>query len=147
FYTYSNNGNLNQITYPHGRVVNYVYGSSDGRNDRVSDVQIKTLSGTGWSSLTTLLTAVTWEPYGGLRGYVVNHLLSSNTSTVEYMLGGDGTSALGCSAKPPSGGDFTGRLRSLRVTKGTQSAGTEYGDIYQRAYTWRADQIVRMNTC
>ncbi len=44
-YTYSRNGNLTSITYPHGRTVSYVYGPG-GRRNRIDSVSITTWNGT-----------------------------------------------------------------------------------------------------
>ncbi|MCY1078986.1 RHS repeat-associated core domain-containing protein [Archangium lansingense] len=150
-YTYTNNGNLASVTYPNGRKVTFVYGTGAGK-DRVASVKASLHDGTAWTDK-TLLSNVTWEPYGGLRGYTLTHPTTSTTSTsstVEYGLGDDGSVApVGCSATFPSatGSDLTGRLRSLRVSSGTVAMGAGTGDLYRRTYTWKADQVVRTDTC
>ncbi|WP_239014657.1 RHS repeat-associated core domain-containing protein [Archangium violaceum] len=147
-YTYTANGNLASVTYPNGRMVTYVYGT-DANVDRVVAVDVTLYDGTAWSTK-RLLSNVSWEPYGGLRGYVLSHPTSGTTSTVEYGLGDDGSVApAGCSATFPSAAasDLTGRLRGLRVSSGTVAMGAGAGDIYQRTYTWKADQVVRTDTC
>ncbi|MCY1078983.1 RHS repeat-associated core domain-containing protein [Archangium lansingense] len=148
WYTYSANGSLASVTYPNGRTVTYVHGT--GANaDRVVAVDVSLHNGTAWSTQ-RLLSNVTWEPYGGLRGYTLTHPTTGTTSTVEYGLGDNGTVApTGCSTSFPSavGSDLTGRLRGLRVSSGTVALGTGTGDIYQRTYTWNADQVVRTDTC
>ncbi|MBL8917159.1 MAG: hypothetical protein JNM17_41015 [Archangium sp.] len=156
-YTYSANGNLKSIVYPHGRTVTYAYGTG-ALIDRVVSVSMTTYT-TSWSSApgTAIITSVAWEPYGGLRSYVAEHTATSNTSRVEYMLGGNAAQAPGgggvtaCSDTAPSvtsGYDKTGRLRSLRVSFGsTSSLGSGNGEIFKRLYTWSADQVARMDTC
>ncbi|WP_309897492.1 RHS repeat-associated core domain-containing protein [Archangium sp.] len=148
FYTYTPNGHLASVTYPNGRKVTYVYGTA-GNTDRVMAVDVTLYDGTTWTTQ-RLLSTVTWEPYGGLRGYTLNHPTSGTTSTVEYALGDDGSVApVGCSATFPSAAssDLTGRLRSLRVSQGTVAMGAGSGDIYRRTYTWKADQVMRTDTC
>ncbi|HZH75628.1 MAG TPA: RHS repeat-associated core domain-containing protein [Archangium sp.] len=148
FYTYTPNGNLASVTYPNGRKVTYVYGTA-GNTDRVVAVDVTLYDGTTWTTQ-RLLSNVTWEPYGGLRGYTLHHPTSGTTSTVEYALGDDGSVApVGCSAVFPStaSSDLTGRLRSLRVTQGTVAMGAGIGDIYRRTYTWKAGHVVRTDSC
>ncbi|WPB73038.1 RHS repeat-associated core domain-containing protein [Archangium violaceum] len=148
FYTYTANGNLASVTYPNGRTVTFVYGTG-AAGDRVTAVDVTIHNGTAWTSQ-RLLSNVSWEPYGGLRGYTLTHPTSSTTSTVEYALGDDGSVApVGCSAAFPSaaGSDLTGRLRGLRVSSGTVAMGAGTGDVYRRTYTWKADQVVRTDTC
>jgi RHS repeat-associated protein len=148
FYTYSSNGNLTSVFYPFGRTVTYGYGSIPA-TDRISSVSVTTFDGTSWTSQ-SVLSSVIWEPYGGLRGYQILHPGSSTVSTIEYMLGGDGTAApSACPTSVPSAStsDHTGRLRGLWVSSGTQTPGTATGDLYTRTYTWQADQIVRTDSC
>ncbi|HEX8537281.1 MAG TPA: RHS repeat-associated core domain-containing protein, partial [Cystobacter sp.] len=135
-------------TYPNGRTVTYVYGTG-GNANRVSAVDVTLYDGTAWTTR-RLLSTVTWEPYGGLRGYTLTHPTTAQTSTVEYGLGDDGSvPPAGCSTSAPSAtnSDLTGRLRSLRVSSGSVAMGAGTGDIYQRTYTWKADQVVRTDTC
>ncbi|WP_395847605.1 RHS repeat-associated core domain-containing protein [Cystobacter fuscus] len=147
-YTYTLNGNLQSVTYPNGRTVTYVYGTG-GNTNRVSAVDVTLYDGTAWTTR-RLLSNVTWEPYGGLRGYTLNQPGASGAMTVEYGLGDDGSVLpAGCSTSFPSAAnsDLTGRLRSLRVSSGSVAMGAGTGDIYQRTYTWKADQVVRTDTC
>jgi len=152
-YTYSWNGNLTSIRYPHGRTVTYTYPSSGASIDRVSSVSITTHDGTGFNGTQTIIDSVSWEPYGGLRSYVTNHVGSSNSSRVEYMLGGVTTEAPGTGSVTACGNSFgstndkTGRLRSLRVSNGPGTLGSGNGEIFKRLYTWTADQVARMDTC
>ncbi|WP_245591921.1 RHS repeat-associated core domain-containing protein [Cystobacter fuscus] len=147
-YTYTLNGNLQSVTYPNRRTVTYVYGTG-GNTNRVSAVDVTLYDGTAWTTR-RLLSNVTWEPYGGLRGYTLNPPGANGSMTVEYGLGDDGSvPPAGCSTSFPSAAnsDLTGRLRSLRVSSGSVAMGAGTGDIYQRTYTWKADQVVRTDTC
>ncbi len=147
-YSYTSSGNLASVTYPNGRKVTYTYGTG-GNEDRVAAIEMTLHDGTNWTTKPLLLLSdVTWEPYGGLRGYTMNHLTTNTVSRVEYALGDNGSVApAGCSTAMPSaaGSDLTGRLRSLRVTSPMESGGSK--NIYQRTYTWKADQVVRTDTC
>ncbi|AKQ64855.1 Rhs family protein [Myxococcus hansupus] len=148
FYTYTANGNVDSITYPHGRVVKYVYGTG-ATVDRVQAVDVRLWSSSGFLD-TRLIQGVVWEPYGQLRGYQVNHPTTSNSSAVEYMLGDNsGSVPAACPAAPPivASGDLTGRLRALRVSTGTLAAGAGSGDIYKQTYTWHGDQVSQVDTC
>jgi RHS repeat-associated protein len=151
-YAYSDNGNLTSITYPHGRVVTYGYGSG-ALKDRVSSVGVSSFLSDGGTQTLTVLSAAAWEPYGGLRGYQVNHP-GGGTSAVEYMLGDHAQAAPSagaeCPSSPPAtgaGSDNSGRLRALRVSSGAFDAGASSGDIYKRLYTWNAEQVTRVDTC
>jgi len=151
-YTYTSNGNLASITYPHanfpnplGRTVTYVYGSG-ASTDRVSEVDVTLYSGgTSWSTVQAI-TNVAWEPYGSLRAYQINHPSSANSSSVQYFLG-DNAASPGCPTSAPSSNDHTGRLRALRVATGALTLGSSSGDIYKRTYTWQADQVQEIDTC
>jgi len=67
------------------------------------------------------------------------------------MLGDNGSQPprVGCTSDAPSGSasDLTGRLRALRVGNGAFSPGVNAGDVYQRTYTWQADQVKQIDTC
>ncbi|WP_224362470.1 RHS repeat-associated core domain-containing protein [Hyalangium versicolor] len=149
-YAYTDNGNLSQITYPHGRVVTYVYGPGAAK-DRVDSIDVTLHNGTAWGTSQRILSHAAWEPYAGLRGYQLHHLGSSNLSAVEYALGDNAAAVPSafCSSTGPSAAssDLSGRVRSLRVSTGAFTPGTYPGDIYQRTYRWRADQVATDHTC
>ncbi|MCP3140689.1 RHS repeat-associated core domain-containing protein [Pyxidicoccus xibeiensis] len=148
FYTYTANGNLASVIYPHGRVVTYAYGT--GANlDRVQAIDVRLWNSSGFAD-TRLIEGIAWEPFGGLRGYRLNHPASATSSAVEYLLGDNASQApSACPTAAPSmaGSDLTGRLRALRVSTGSFSPGTSSGDIYKRTYTWAGDQVARLDTC
>lgn len=148
-YAYTSNGNLATVTYPHGRVITYGYGTGAAA-DRLSTIDITLFDGTAWRT-ERILSKAAWEPYGSLRGYQLHHLTSGTFSAVEYALGDNGTltPSTPCAAQGPSSAtsDLTGRLRSLRVSSGAFTPGTYPGDIYQRTYAWQADQILATRTC
>ncbi|MFY2562331.1 RHS repeat-associated core domain-containing protein [Corallococcus terminator] len=147
-YSYTADGALERITYPYGREVHYLFGT--GANaQRVSGIEVTLHNGTGWGSPRQILSEVSWEPYGGLRGYRIHHDNGTTTASVDYAVGGNASGVTGgCSSTPPSSGtgyDLTARLRSLRVTSGTATTGA--GDLFQRNYQWTADQVARTDTC
>ncbi|RKG91447.1 RHS repeat-associated core domain-containing protein [Corallococcus terminator] len=148
FYTYTANGNVQTVTYPHGRVVTYVYGTG-AKLDRTQAIDVRLFGSSGYTD-TRVIEGIVWEPFGGLRGYQMNHPSTSNSSAMEFMLG-DNTSVApsACPTSPPnlSSGDMTGRLRSVRVSSGSFTPGAGNGDIYQRGYTWTGDQVARLDTC
>lgn len=147
-YSYKPNGHLESISYPYGRTVTYLYGTG-ALTDRVSGLDVTTRTATGWQTTPVVRNAL-WEPYGSLRGYQLTHPTSGTISTVEYLLGDDGTQVpTGCPTAPPTAGssDHTGRLRALWVSTGAQASGTGTGDLYKATYTWQADQLVQENTC
>lgn len=146
-YQYDTAGRLTQVVYPYGRTVSYVYGTG-AQAGRISGIDVTLFTDTG-PEVRSLLTNIVWEPFGGVRGYQLNPP-SGMARAVEYAAGDDGSIApAGCTAGFPSASssDRTGRLRSLRVSSGSFTPGTGAGDIYKRTYTWRADQVVRVDTC
>ncbi|MFP2930506.1 RHS repeat-associated core domain-containing protein [Pyxidicoccus sp. 3LG] len=148
FYSYTPNGNLASVVYPHGRIVTYVHGTG-AAVDRVSAVDVSLHDGTAWTTF-RLLSGIIWEPFGGVRGYQLNHTVGGAASSVEYALGDNATVApAGCSAAPPSmaSSDLSGRVRALRVSSGAFVPGTGAGDIFQRTFTWTANQVVRTDSC
>ncbi|MCY1047444.1 hypothetical protein OV208_39465 [Corallococcus sp. bb12-1] len=150
-YTYDYEGRLTDIQYPYGRTVSYVYGTHANAH-RVSAIDVTLFTSTG-TETRRLVSKILWEPLGGLRGYQINPLpLQSRPASVEYAMGDDGTLApSNCSVVFPSAAnsDLTGRLRSLRVVRDEFLPGSSNnnGDIYKRTYTWKADQVVRTDTC
>jgi RHS repeat-associated protein len=150
-YAYSGNGDVTSIVYPYGRTVTYTYGSG-ALVDRVSSVSVTKWTGTAWSTQSNVLSGAVWEPYGGLRGYQINHPTSGNASGVEYFLGDNSSvapSASGCPTSVPStvSSDHTGRVRALWISTGAFSAGSGNGATYKRTYTWQADQLYEDDTC
>jgi len=146
-YEYTAAGDLQAVTYPHGRKVSYGYGA-DSR--RVTSVSVQEWTGSAWSSR-TLLSNVAWEPFGGLRGYVTNFATSSTTATVEYMLGENAQAepVTSCPSSFSGSYDKSGRLRALRVQSGTIAYGASgyTGDLYRRTYVWQGDQVAQTRTC
>jgi RHS repeat-associated protein len=150
-YTHTLNGRIASIKYPHGRTVNYEYGSQDTA-DRVQAVRVSLFNGSAWennTSVTRVIENIRWEPFGGLRSYEINSPSVNANLVVEYLQGGDGSvaplSGGECAAtRPAAPGDSTGRLRGLWVSN---KSTTLTGDIYKRTYSWAADQVARIDTC
>lgn len=134
---YSPNGNLTSIRYGLGRTVTYGYGSG-ALTDRIDNVSFSYFHTDGGVEQRQLVSNVAWEPYGGLRKYRAE----PEEFWVDYEQGA-ATSAP--AARCPSGQlgealDQTQRLRSLRVSSASR-------EVYRRTYTWRADQVERIDTC
>ncbi|WP_158625701.1 RHS repeat protein [Corallococcus carmarthensis] len=150
-YTYDSLGRLEEVQYPYGRTIAYVYGTHANAH-RVAAIDVTLFTSSG-PQTKRLVSKVAWEPFGGLRGYQLNPLpAQSRPVAVEYALGDDGTQApTHCSVAFPSAtnSDLTGRLRSLRVYRDDFNPGSTFNDggIYKRTYTWNADQVVRADTC
>jgi RHS repeat-associated protein len=142
-YTYNANGDLTSIQYPYGRTVSYVNDIDEGgSSDKVKKVQVKyAKSEDKWSDPATIIENVAWEPYGGLRGYQIDHPGGEQTA-VEYAMGeanaAPPATPLGASAR-----DKSGRVRALWVTTGELQLGKPHKDpIYAQQYQWKADQVV-----
>ena len=129
FYTWSANGNLTSINYPLGRAVWYLYGSG-GLTDRVSGVSTAEYNGRSWSNPIPLVSGAVWEPYGGLRAYIIDNQTACKPTYVNYQ-----------HAKGNGSDPNTGQLGSLTV--GTTPTAK---DIYHRDYTWIADQVSETDT-
>lgn len=149
-YTYTNNGNLASIAYPHGTPVTYSYGSG-ALVDRVASVSAG-LKISGSTQTKQLISAVEWEPYGAIAAYKVSGYAGSQVDgTVEYLLGDNGgtTPTLGCTnSRPSTPGDSTGRLRAIWVTAsdgGTIGGGA--GEMIRKTYTWQGDVLKYEDTC
>ena len=138
---YSDNGNLTSLTYGHQRQVIYVYGTGAFK-DRETSVQSNVFLGDGGTSTRTLLSSILWEPFGGVRSYVMNFPATGNSASLENEVGAAGTApASSCLTSALSEtNDKTGRLRSIRVWDGSTN-------IYRRTYAWRADQVERIDSC
>ncbi|MDP3151308.1 MAG: RHS repeat-associated core domain-containing protein [Archangium sp.] len=147
-YSYTLNGDLEGITYPHGRKVNYVYPSS-GSMDRPGSIVYHKWNGSSWNKDGAVaFDSIAWEPYGGLRAY----RFAGNGHWVEYYRGGSleaASTATSCSSLPATYGsyDFSGRTRGLFVSDGPMTLGTPNGNIFKQVYTWDADQLVVQQTC
>lgn len=141
--TYTTNGNVAQMTYGHGRVVKYEYGTG-ALTDRVATVKTEKFIATdGGTSTQTVVDQVTWEPFGGLRSYRLN--FASGTGDVVYEPGNSTASASDCqTGAMGEASDQSGRLRSIRVSYPNGGATTE---LYRRTYRWKANEIRRIATC
>lgn len=149
FYRYTDNGNLREIQYPHGRIVTYQFGSG-GLRDRVSSVSVALRTNGAWAS-TPLVEGVVWEPFGPLRGY---RYVMGNAArgSVEYVLNGSATSPVStglCSAQAleSTAPDGAGRVRALWVSSGSQPLGGGSGDVLKQFYTWRDRELTASQTC
>lgn len=157
-YGYSANGNLTSMTLPYGRPVTFsigTYSSPYGAlpTDRVSSISLNRWNGTAFvadSAWTDMVTDIAWEPYGGLRGYRINHPTTGTSSAVEYRLGDSESVPGGAGCAAPGANDLSGQLRSLyvsQVSTGAWSPGTGSGDVFKRTLTWSGELPVQADSC
>ncbi|WP_223746128.1 RHS repeat-associated core domain-containing protein [Myxococcus sp. XM-1-1-1] len=147
---YDNTGRLLSEAYPGGRVLAYNYHSlQSGRPHQIESVDAVLFNGVAWDQLLRVVEEVRWEPFGGLRSYVLvapKAPAGAQKARVEYHLNGANQPLSTCNGTAFSaGGDTTGRLSGLTVSR--LEAGGAQGDIFKRGYTWKADQLLREDTC
>lgn len=154
-YEYTADGQLAAIDYPHGRRVEYVYSATA----LVARVRMSVWNGSQ-SSVQDILTDFRWHPGGVLAGYVFNAyseapwLQAPDAVRVSYLYGATGADptavpspANSCAtlAVPGAqGGDASGRLRGVWVSKGST---TDTGDVMKVVYRWKADQLMASYRC
>lgn len=156
-YTYTPNGNLASIRYPHGRLVQYGYpGTTSGLDPNLpTKITVDAFSTPSTAVPLDLITEVTWTPTKELKSYLFNHfvglsggtgLLAGQTRvTYDYSVRSSETRPSSCGqgiTDPESWPDGMGRLRRMKVV--TVPANTV---LYERWYTWAADEIVAIDTC
>ncbi|WP_248543351.1 RHS repeat-associated core domain-containing protein [Myxococcus fulvus] len=152
-YGYSAAGDLTSIEYPYGHRAIYQYRLHEGTSissDRVSDIRLERWSGSAWTLLASI-SNIEWEPYGDVRGYQINAPSSAQPVAVDYSYSSSTeTAPASCAVTAegwPGTWDFSGRVRSLFVSTGSLALNQGSGNLYKRFYTWKADQIVRTDTC
>ena len=161
-YTYSANGNLTSIVYPYGRTVTFNYGTFPNTTiptDRVASIDISTYDGASWTTLFGVVSNIAWEPYGGLRGYQINHPTSSTRSAVEYARGYYNYSPLsgGCPTTSPTIWPFSYAYAFQATPMGiwvsgltgsdTYSPGYANGSILKMNYKYSGDQVAQIDSC
>lgn len=141
-YSYTPNGNLASIVYPHGRTVTYNYGAG-GRRNRIDSMSLTSWTGSSWQS-ESLLTNIDWEPYGDLRRYAF--VTGANVSNVvTYSKEGPAQSpvANACTAAiPTSSPDTTGRTTGVFLSQGGSS-----GNVLKKFLSWTGDALTTEQTC
>ncbi|MCP3164872.1 RHS repeat-associated core domain-containing protein [Myxococcus qinghaiensis] len=147
---YDNAGRLLSEAYPGGRILSYNYFSSEtGRSHQIESVDVVLFSGVAWNQSLRIVEDVRWEPFGGVRSYVLiapKAAAGAQKARVEYHISGTNQPLSSCSSAAfAGGGDTTGRLFGLTVSR--LEAGGALGDIFKRAYTWKADQLLQEDTC
>ncbi|NTX55886.1 RHS repeat-associated core domain-containing protein [Myxococcus sp. CA039A] len=148
---YDRAGRLSSESYPGGRGIHYLYheGAQSHRISAIRVTEFDGVAGTGWGGFLTIVDDVRWEPFGGLRSYVLNAPKApagAQKARVEYHVNGLNQPIANCSITAfSSGADTTGRLAGVSVSK--TEAGGSLGDIFKRVYTWKADQLLQEDTC
>ncbi|RKH67998.1 RHS repeat-associated core domain-containing protein [Corallococcus llansteffanensis] len=150
FFYFDRAGRLGTERLPGGRSILYgYYGMDTADTERIKDVRASVWTGSHWGGMQTVVEDVRWEPFGGLRSYVLvapDATSGAQRARVEYHRDGTNQPLALCSAAGLGGtGDTTGRLFGLTVSK--QESGGALGDIFKRIYTWKADQLVQEDTC
>ncbi|MCY1033719.1 RHS repeat-associated core domain-containing protein [Corallococcus sp. BB11-1] len=150
FFSYDSVGRLVGEVYPYGRGIEYrYYPSFTGMSHRVSDIHVAHLYPDGTSSNDPLITSVEWEPYGGLKAYKVHSRGEAGvppSAQVRYHQGGTNVGMVDCSSSSftqavDSAGVPFGRLSGMSVSRVTT------GDVFKRAYRYKADQLEGEQTC
>lgn len=147
---YDRTGRLVNEAYPGGRGTWYhYYDPETGMPHRVKSLDVTTWNGEGFANFLKIVEDVQWEPFGGLRSYVLvapKAAAGAQKARVTYHSGGSNQPLSSCSGTGFTGGtDTTGRLSGLTVSK--LESGGSLGDIFKRAYTWKADQLLQEDTC
>lgn len=141
-------GRLVAQEYPHGRRIEYGYGSSSGgMQDHVKQISVRLYSADGGTETKTLVDNIKWEPFGGVASYEVVSPTDASRLKVEYFPGMSSSASGDCSSSQPSEVDHSGRLRGLWVSKIASSGASGTGDVFKRTYTWKADQLIQEATC
>ena len=146
--TYSPNGNLLTLTYPHGMVVQYNYGTVLELKDRIDSVAV---SVDGTTATRTLVSGVTWEPFGGLRYYGIT-AGNAGPIAVEQVLGDTSFVPAQADACPTmavasANSQLTGRPSALFVSTNALGQGAGTGTVYKERFAWTADQLTTRTTC
>ncbi|MCP3103071.1 hypothetical protein LZ198_29750 [Myxococcus sp. K15C18031901] len=147
---YDSAGRLLNEMHPGGRLFSYNYHSGGtGLEDKISSVDVVLFNGSSWSQLLRIVEDVQWEPFGGLRSYVLvapKAPAGEQKARVEFHSTGANQPLTSCNSTTfTSGMDTTGRIFGLTVSK-MESSGA-LGDIFKRVYTWKGDQIIQEDTC
>ena len=141
FYAYDSAGRLSLESYPHGLQVHYIYG--EGLGGLASRVAAIDVSAAGVARR-PLIRKVQYEPYGGLRAYEA--ATAGTPTAVEWLTGSSHPSGTNCGGRPDPGGDNTGDIRALWVSRAPLD-GRGTGDVYQQVYSWQGGVRVREDTC
>ncbi|MFZ5438956.1 MAG: RHS repeat-associated core domain-containing protein [Myxococcota bacterium] len=157
-YQYTPNGNLQSIRHPFGRVVQYHYPMSGDYDNNLPERVSVELFGNGRSMFATVADGIRWTPDRRLASFVsVNYagLGEGDTTPIEtYRTLTTLDYGIESTVRPKSCGqdlsfasrDFTGRLRRIRVEE-IKPSGLTGAVLYERYYTWAADQIVAIDLC
>jgi RHS repeat-associated protein len=155
-YSYGYRGRLEEVQYPFGRRVKYVYPSSTAgetrRLDLPSGIDVEVFQSETSSSLVKFLDNITWTRDGLLSSYraytyqsrPADGALPTYKHTVSYDYAGGSdieTPPASCSGSVAGGSDGTRRLRRIRTVT------DNWGRTLDQWYTWIADQVVSVDRC
>ncbi len=146
-YTYSLDGRLLTMKYPHGLNVGYIWGDAvDGRSSEVVSIAKLDVYGAFESYL---LSDIRYDVDGSVEAY---QLGTAEPVSVEWVRksgvgkkGGVGE----CHDSRPKEWDGTGRLQEVLVSHGdlSQEEDSRNGEIFKMLYGWKADQITDERQC
>ena len=148
-YSYSHEGELTAIDYPFGRKV--LYNRSPGLR-RPTSISTMVLKSSGWTEEVTLVDGIMWEPFGGIRYYRVwPNAGASEPITVDYRAGQTSagfTSPAFCNLIDGfEDSDFTGRIRTLMVKRGSSTASyqdrLEGNHVFSTSYAYAEGSQLR----
>ncbi len=148
-YAWDRNGNLNSIQHPFGRVVTYSYGTGSFR-DRISAIAVGIFASLGVQNPTTMVSNVTWEPYGSVRGYTLHTVVGQQRMALEYYRGPDGSLSDNCNAVTNGSPDGTGRTVALLLGQGPyvpNQLAPVVPSYFSQRWGWTADQVTSSLTC
>lgn len=146
-YTYSANGNVTTIRYPHGRTVTYTYQGA-GLADRVDSI-----STTKWDSATSswinegfLVADIKWRPYGGVNDSKLKIGFGAYGTHLRVTMDSIGSAtapvADACTASQhPGSTDGTGRITNLHAIT------TNNVVFMKRYYRWNGEELQSEQTC
>jgi RHS repeat-associated protein len=152
-YSYRPNGGVDTIQLPHGRRVVYRYPSTGAEDNNLPSGVAVDFFLDGQRGLVDLITDVKWTPDERLERYRFRSLagLSFQGETPVPVFGSEHVVAFSYGAnlggRPEAcfreelGDDASGRLRRVLVK---DAEGTP---VYERTFTWSADQVTGVDVC
>jgi YD repeat-containing protein len=146
-YSYSPSGKRTGIRYPFGRNVSYAYATGD----RITQINVQIFLSPPGSIFVPMITNIKWEGER-VKSYLLHHynvmpqagvpLQPSNLQTeITYAYSTSDTEQYTTCFTDSTGADGTGRLRRIKARS------IQYGWVYDRILTWKADQIDSIDVC
>jgi RHS repeat-associated protein len=159
-YSYRPNGNVEQITYPFGRKVIYQYPSDGESDNNLPNAVLVDITQGEQTIPVPLLTDIKWTADKRLRSYTFTNIAGLHPSThqpivsyqnqVMYDYGVEGMHLRPSKCDSEEFAEWTptdasGRLRRIRVREIKDGEPGPF--VYERWFTWAADQIAAVDVC